>query len=63
MAKVLLASLIIFLVLAAWVTVERLYAAFAARHPELGPFRRNDGGCSCGSGSCERRSDGASCGT
>ena len=55
MVKVLLASLIIFLVLAAWVLVEHIYAVFAARHPELGPFRRNDGGCSCGSGSCERR--------
>ncbi|UHD16287.1 hypothetical protein [Thiocapsa bogorovii] len=55
MVKVLSASLVIFLVLAAWVLVERIYAAFAARHPELGPFRRNDGGCSCGSGSCERR--------
>lgn len=55
MVKVILASLIIFLVLAAWVLVEHLYAAFAARHPELGPFRRNDGSCSCCSGSCERR--------
>jgi hypothetical protein len=54
MVKVLSASLVIFLVLAAWVLVERIYAAFAARHPELGPFRRNDGGCSCRSGSCDR---------
>lgn len=55
MVKMLLASLIIFVVLAGWVLVEGLYAAFAARHPQLGPFRRNNGGCSCGNASCERR--------
>ncbi len=54
MVNFLLASLIIFAVLIGWVWVQQIYAAFATRHPELGPFRRNDGGCSCGSGSCER---------
>ncbi|NCA69715.1 MAG: hypothetical protein EOM91_06325 [Sphingobacteriia bacterium] len=53
MAKLLLAPLIIFAVLAGWVWVQRLYSRFALRHPELGPFRR-EGGCSCGSGHCER---------
>jgi len=54
MVKVLLAPLIVFIVLSGWVLVQRLYAGFAARNPELGPFRREDGGCSCGSGHCEQ---------
>jgi hypothetical protein len=55
MVNFLLASLMIFAVLVGWVWVQRIYAAFAARHPQLGPFRSADGGCSCGSGHCERR--------
>ena len=55
MAKFLLAPLIIFAVLAGWAWVERIYARFAAANPQLGPFRREDGGCSCGSGQCEKR--------
>ncbi len=34
------------------VTVDRLYRAFARRHPQLGPFRNSDKGCgSCTAGS------------
>ncbi|EXJ16642.1 hypothetical protein D779_4195 [Imhoffiella purpurea] len=40
--------------LAGWVLVQRLYSGFAARHPDLGPFRPEGGGCSCGSGHCEQ---------
>lgn len=54
MAELVLAPLIIFAVLAGWVWVQRLYADFARRHPELGPYRKEGGGCSCGSGHCER---------
>ena len=50
MAKVLIADAVIFGVLAAWVWVQQAYAAFARRHPELGPFRRE--GAGCGSGGC-----------
>lgn len=56
MANFLAASLIIFAVLAGWVWVQQIYAAFAARHPELGPFRSEEGGCACGNGHCERPS-------
>lgn len=45
---------ILLLLLLGWVTVERVYRLFARRHPELGPFRREGGGCGggCGGGSC-----------
>lgn len=52
MANFLLAPLIVFVMLAGWVGVQRLYRRFAARHPELGPFRDDNRGCSCGSGQC-----------
>ncbi|WP_167752454.1 hypothetical protein [Thiorhodococcus mannitoliphagus] len=55
MAKFLLAPLVVFVVLAGWVAVQRIYARFAASHPQLGPYRPEGGGCSCGSGHCERR--------
>ncbi|MBI4996064.1 MAG: electron transport complex subunit A [Rhodocyclales bacterium] len=29
------------------IAVDRLYARFARRNPELGPFRKNDGSCGC----------------
>ena len=57
MARFLIASLVIFGVLAGWIWVQAAYARFAARHPELGPFRSTDGGCgggSCRGGDCER---------
>jgi hypothetical protein len=43
---------IIFALLLAGIGIERLYRAFAARHPQLGPFRKNGGGC----GSCAAES-------
>ena len=58
MARFLVASLVIFAVLIGWIWVQSAYARFAARHPELGPYRSGEGGCgggcSCGSGACER---------
>lgn len=57
MAKVLLAPLIVFAMLVFWVGVQQLYQRFAARHPQLGPFRPSGGGCSCGSGQCSRAPD------
>lgn len=50
MASFLFASLVIFGVLAAWIWVQTIYARFAARHPQLGPFRGEGGGC--GGGCC-----------
>lgn len=47
MVRLLLAPLVVFAVLAAWVGVERLYARFQARYPQLGPFRDPEGGCRC----------------
>lgn len=38
---------LIFAVMAGGIAVDRLYAHFARRNPELGPFRKNDGGCGC----------------
>lgn len=38
---------LIFAVMVGGIAVDRLYARFARRNPELGPFRKNDGGCGC----------------
>ncbi len=38
---------ILFALLAAAIGIERLYRAFAARNPQLGPFRKSGGGCGC----------------
>lgn len=43
---------LIFLIMLAGITVDRLYRLFAAKNPQLGPFRKSGGGCSCGSGHC-----------
>lgn len=33
--------------------VDRIYRRFAQRHPELGPFRKEGGGCgACSGGHC-----------
>ena len=57
MADVLVASGVIFAVLAGWLWVQALYRRFAVAHPELGPFRQDSacgGSCeSCGSGDCD----------
>jgi hypothetical protein len=37
---------LIFGLMLAGIAVERLYRAFAARNPQLGPFRKTDG-CGC----------------
>lgn len=45
----------IVVLLGAMIFVERLYKHFAARHPELGPYRKEGAGCGmCGGdgGSC-----------
>lgn len=54
MVKFLIASVIIFLVLVAWLYVEDLYRRFSRRHPELGPFRHDGGGCGDGCCSCSK---------
>lgn len=46
MSTYLLTVALIFTVMLAGIGVERLYRAFAARNPQLGPFRKSDG-CGC----------------
>jgi hypothetical protein len=43
---------LIFTLMLAGIAVDRLYRRFAARHPQLGPFRKNDGRCGCCAGKC-----------
>ena len=54
----------IFTLLAGFIAVERLYRRFAARIPELGPFRDGEAGwgsCGgCAGASCEAPANGAS---
>lgn len=46
--------IIIFTVMLAGIAVDRLYRAFAAKNPKLGPFRKPGcGSCSCHGGSCD----------
>ncbi len=44
---------LIFALMLAGIAVERLYRRFAARHPQLGPFRKSDGHCGCCAGKCD----------
>lgn len=52
MATYLIAIGLIFAILAGGIAVQALYRRFAARHPELGPFReeKSCGSCTAGSG-------------
>lgn len=43
---------LIFALMLGGIGVERLYRAFAAKHPQLGPFRKNTGGCGSCAGDC-----------
>lgn len=54
MRTYLLATVVIFLMLLAWVGVQGIYRRFARRHPQLGPYREDaGGGCASGcAGSC-----------
>lgn len=47
MADYLVVVGLIFAVMIGGIAVDRLYARFARRNPQLGPFRKNDGGCGC----------------
>jgi hypothetical protein len=38
---------LIFAIMIGGIAVDRIYARFARHNPELGPFRKNDGGCGC----------------
>lgn len=52
MSTYLIAIGLIFLIMLAGLAVERLYRVFAAKNPQLGPFRKLDRGCgSCKGGS------------
>ncbi len=60
MLDYLLAPALILLVLAGWVTVQRLALRFAERHPEFGPQPSDGEGCgascSCNASSaCQKR--------
>jgi len=41
---------LLFLLVLLSVVVQQFYKRFARRHPELGPFRKEGGGCGCCSG-------------
>ncbi len=51
MSRYLLAIGLILLLMLGGLWVERAYRLFARRHPDLGPFRQEGGGCGgCGGG-------------
>ncbi|MFN4148207.1 MAG: hypothetical protein ACK4E4_01500 [Rhodocyclaceae bacterium] len=43
------------------IAVDRLYRRFAARHPQLGPYRKSEGGCGCCGGKCQTPGETTSC--
>lgn len=51
MTTYLVTILLVFVLMAVGIAVDRLYRRFAARNPQLGPFRKN-GGCGCCAGKC-----------
>jgi hypothetical protein len=57
MATYLLTIGLIFLLLAGFILVERLYRLFARRHPEFGPYRVEGRRC----GSCTSCGDASAC--
>lgn len=61
MTTYLVAVALIFAVMLAGIAVDRLYARFARRHPQLGPFRKKGGGCGCCAGKKTCGSGSASC--
>jgi len=52
---------LIFAVMIGGIAVDRLYARFARRNPQLGPFRKNDGSCGCCAAKEACNADSASC--
>lgn len=52
---------LIFVIMLAGIAVERLYRRFAAKNPQLGPFRDSSkcGSCSAGSGCSDASCDAA----
>lgn len=46
---------LLFMLLLGWVAVQRSYRSFARRHPQLGPFRDEHGGCGGCGGACSRQ--------
>lgn len=52
---------LIFAIMIGGIAIDRLYARFARRHPQLGPFRKNGGGCGCCAAKEACNSDSASC--
>ncbi len=53
---------LVFAILVGGILIDRIYGGFARRNPQLGPFRKNDGGCGCCAAkeACESRN---SCGS
>ena len=43
----------IFVIILLVIGIERLYRRFQIKHPELGPYRRRDGGCNCHCPTCD----------
>lgn len=62
MSTYLLVIGLIFLIMLAGIVVDRFYRIFAAKNPQLGPFRDQERGCgSCSGGSgCSGVKDGCS---
>ncbi|WP_126447278.1 hypothetical protein [Sulfuricystis multivorans] len=54
MSTWLITIVLVFALMIGGIVVDRFYRAFAARHPQLGPFRKNEGGCGCCGSKCDK---------
>ena len=59
MQQYLWTMLLVFLIMMGWIMVQHVARVFAARHPELGPFREEGAGCGthcgCARGRCQNK--------
>ncbi|MFN6960721.1 MAG: hypothetical protein ACK4N6_00635 [Rhodocyclaceae bacterium] len=61
MTTYLVTILLVFALMLTGIAVDRLYRRFAARHPQLGPYRNGEGSCGCCSGKCQTPGETTSC--
>jgi hypothetical protein len=54
---------LIFAIMLAGIGVDRIYRHFAARNPQLGPFRKSEGGCGCCTAGSGCSGESKSCGS
>lgn len=55
MVDFIIGPVLVFLLFSVWILVQSTARAFAKRHPELGPYREEGGGCGGGCCGCHEK--------